>query len=307
MKIEAIIIALAIPFGIVNASEQAAAKVLFLSAVSTVAASSSASAEGAAYAAGDRAHAGVLTDTLSRARALSVSAGMDSVSVGLGFATARFVGRAISFTATTKIETFESVNALAFDVESMASWFANPSLATFSFAGDAEARYRDIAFTQVSAPATTTGGSVWGPDNFVKGSAEAQASSDNSLDYTFALVGDLSGTVAVQYLTSAQADAPAVYDLELINDATQAVVGMQQLIDANADGEALWSLGSPGTYSLIIGERSSVIAADDIAAWSQGIFNMSIATMAVPELSTWWMMLTAFVGVGWVAWRHRLQ
>jgi hypothetical protein len=228
----------------------------------------------------------------------------------------------------------------------MASQFASPYLATFTFIGEAEAAFRGDILTRVwSTPTTettvvtdtkvstttpngvttttdtikttskttkgpttvrTTRGPATDPNNGVIGYVGAQASSDNYSDYTFETTrGE---KVAVSYLTLARLGAPVVYGVEIIDDTTQTLVGTLDWIGSNADGEVLWNLGSPGTYSLIIGEVSNVNVPGNLAEWSQGVFPsqgvFQMSIMSAPELSTWGMMLIGLAGLGSVAFRR---
>lgn len=249
-------------------------------------------------------------------------------------------------TTTTRIEAFEALTATASDFEDMTSQFASPSQATFTFSGYASAALGGIAYTRIlTMPVTTTTvvtdtkitkvtpkgatttektkttskvardpttartipGSDWFPNNFVTGYATAQAFSDDTSTYTFEVVGE--ELITVRYDAQGAFDAPVSYQIEVLNDATNMLVGASDWLDANAEGDVAWSLGSPGVYSLIIAANSQIGAPDDLSGpagadpgWTLGVFEMSASS--VPELSTWGMMLIGLAALGSGAFRR---
>ena len=92
--------------------------------------------------------------------------------------------------------------------------------------------------------ARTIPGSDWFPNNFVTGYATAQAFSDDTSTYTFEVVGEES--ITVRYDAQGAFDAPVSYQIEVLNDATNMLVGASDWLDANAEGDVAWSLGHFG-------------------------------------------------------------
>jgi hypothetical protein len=255
-------------------------------------------------------------------------------------------------TTHTTIETYESLNANATAFTDVASQFTSPTQATFTFNGFAASAYQGMAYTRILAtPVTTTTvvkettvtritpqgttttehtttnsyvsrgptsdtvspGSDWLPTNYVNGYATAQASSDSTSDYTFEVLGQESLTL--QYAGAPGDDGPFSFEIELMNDATNMLVGAASWFDMGSDGEATWSVISSGIYSLIITVGAEADGADgpwwdSRFAWSDSVFTMSMnslggmAANAAPELSTWAMMGIGFLGLGWIGFRR---
>lgn len=231
-----------------------------------------------------------------------------SFSSGLAQAEAEFAGVAKAMTATTEIDAYESLAALASAYQDMRVEFASPSGASFFFTGAASASFSGMGLTTVSTPTTTTTvvtdvpssrdarqgtsptrplriaatatagrRSSSRPSAVIEGYAGAQAESDNSYTYTFEALGDVRQTLTIAYATSALIDGPVTYELSLINARTGARVGPTRWIDAISDGEDSWSLRRPGVYSLIVSEFSHVSATQNFGDMqSQGAFEMSI-------------------------------
>lgn len=116
-------------------------------------------------------------------------------------------------------------------------------------------------------------------------------------------------SITVRYDAQGAFDAPVSYQIEVLNDATNMLVGASDWLDANAEGDVAWSLGSPGVYSLIIAANSQIGAPDDLSGpagadpgWTLGVFEMSASS--VPELSTWGMMLIGLAALGSGAFRR---
>ena len=116
-------------------------------------------------------------------------------------------------------------------------------------------------------------------------------------------------------MTSAGAYAPLAYELQLIDDATDAPAQSPEWISPAMAGTVTWNLSSPGVYSLIVSQYADVSAYDDLAetvagnaeGTVRGLFDVSIGVdrqAAVPELTTCLMTIIGFVGLAWIAtWR----
>ena len=247
-------------------------------------------------------------------------------------------------TTTTRTTTeFEALQATAFDSEEMTSQFTSPSSATFAFDGKAETSLDEAVFTTITstrtktlvaegdnhagAPAptvTTTTRSTRvktmfappeDPNISISRHAQAEASSTNSSAYTFEVLGTPGGGVAITYATEATLDGTVAYQIDLIDDSTQTLLGMADAIGSNSRGTEAWTFASPGTYTLIVSGHSDVDASasdaygvlgDASFDWSNAVFQMRIWTESdptIPELSTWTMMLIGFAGLGYVGYR----
>ena len=314
----------------------ASAGIVFLSDATTAESYASATADGAAYGFGDEGRGHTFSDARSNSIAFSAIDGANGgFAVAQGVATGRFAGFAMNVTSAaaaplagqepgrgatvaTETETFESVTAFASDFQSLTSQFAGADRATFSFTTEAQAAYEKTVFTRISstaaagpgisAPASvaTAAGPFPNPGVAVSGEASAEAFSHTAFDYTFEIIGDRPETIAIRY--GGKGDAPVGYEIEL-DDALGSALGADW-IDWSGTGEEIWTIGSPGVYSLLIDGYSGVSvtgdpfgdASDYAAGWSLGVFDMSVA--AVPELQTWAMMLIGLAALGSAAFRR---
>ena len=213
------------------------------------------------------------------------------------------------------------MTAFASDFQSLTSQFAGADRATFSFTTEAQAAYKKTVFTRISstaaaepgisAPASvaTGAGPFPNPGVAVSGEASAEAFSHTAFDYTFEIIGDRPETIAIRY--GGKGDAPVGYEIEL-DDALGSALGADW-IDWSGTGEEIWTIGSPGVYSLLIDGYSGVSvtgdpfgdASDYAAGWSLGVFDMRIA--AVPELQTWAMMLIGLAALASAAVRRKAR
>ena len=255
----------------------------------------------------------------------------------------------VTTTTITEVELRETLSTNAADLQSVETQFESPASATIVFTGDASGAFSGAALTTISttrvtkvttvtemyvtrtSPAgttttasrpTVTSQSVVGPtivtttsdpNSGLAGYVSVEAIVDTASDYTFRVLGGPDATITVQYATDAGLDAPLDYDLGLINDATDAPVGDVDWVGPDAEGTAAWTVSSPGTYSLIVGQYSDVAAfntfpateAESVGATSQGMFNVSISVdppgAGVSELPTLLMSLCGFAGLGWLA------
>jgi hypothetical protein len=246
-------------------------------------------------------------------------------------------------TTTTTTTEFETLQATAFDYEEMTSQFTSPSSATFAFDGKAETSLDEAVFTTITSTLTKTlvaeGDNHGGapaptvttttrstrvktmfappedPNISISSHAQAEASSTNSSAYTFEVLGAPGGGIAITYATEASLDGTVAYQIDLIDDSTQTLLGMADAIGSNSRGTEAWTFASPGTYTLIVSGHSDVDASASDAYgvlggasfdWSNAVFQMRIWTESdptIPELSTWTMMLIGFAGLGYVSYR----
>ena len=254
-------------------------------------------------------------------------------------------------TTMTEIAAFESLQATALNFQTVQSQFASPWSATIVFGGYLSASFAGSVVTRITSTpitrtttitdtkvtvtslagtkttdsqtlttnvvtgpttVTTTATPPSDPNNILNGYVSVEAIVDSSSDYTFDVVGGGSPTVTVQFMTSAGAYAPLAYELQLIDDATDAPVQSPEWISPAMAGTVTWNLSSPGAYSLIVSQYADVSAYDDLAetvagkaeGMVRGLFNVSIAVdpgAAVPELTTCLMTIIGFVGLAWVA------
>ena len=317
----------------------ARAGVLFLDDSITADSYASAAADGAAYGFGDEGRGHTFSDARSNSIAFSATDGANGgFAVAQGVATGRFAGFGMNLTSAagaplpgqqpgsgatvaTETETFESVTAFASDFQSLTSQFAGADRATFSFTTEAQAAYEKTVFTRISstaaagpgisapASAATGAGPFPNPGVAVSGEASAEAFSHTAFDYTFEIIGDRPETIAIRY--GGKGDAPVGYEIEL-DDALGSALGADW-IDWSGTGEEIWTIGSPGVYSLLIDGYSGVSvtgdpfgdASDYAAGWSLGVFDMRIA--AVPELQTWAMMLIGLAALASAAVRRKAR
>lgn len=246
-------------------------------------------------------------------------------------------------TTTTTTTEFETLQATAFDYEEMTSQFTSPSSATFAFDGKAETSLDEAVFTTITSTLTKTlvaeGDNHGGapaptvttttrstrvktmfappedPNISISSHAQAEASSTNSSAYTFEVLGAPGGGIAITYATEASLDGTVAYQIDLIDDSTQTLLGMADAIGSNSRGTEAWTFASPGTYTLIVSGHSDVDASASDAYgvlggasfdWSNAVFQMRIWTESdptIPELSTWTMMLIGFAGLGYASYR----
>ena len=246
-------------------------------------------------------------------------------------------------TTTTTTTEFETLQATAFDYEEMTSQFTSPSSATFAFDGKAETSLDEAVFTTITSTLTKTlvaeGDNHGGapaptvttttrstrvktmfappedPNISISSHAQAEASSTNSSAYTFEVLGAPGGGIAITYATEASLDGTVAYQIDLIDNSTQTLLGMADAIGSNSRGTEAWTFASPGTYTLIVSGHSDVDASASDAYgvlggasfdWSNAVFQMRIWTKSdptIPELSTWTMMLIGFAGLGYVSYR----
>lgn len=246
-------------------------------------------------------------------------------------------------TTTTTTTEFETLQATAFDYEEMTSQFTSPSSATFAFDGKAETSLDEAVFTTITSTLTKTlvaeGDNHGGapaptvttttrstrvktmfappedPNISISSHAQAEASSTNSSAYTFEVLGAPGGGIAITYATEASLDGTVGYQIDLIDDSTQTLLGVADAIGSNSRGTEAWTFASPGTYTLIVSGHSDVDASASDAYgvlggasfdWSNAVFQMRIWTESdptIPELSTWTMMLIGFAGLGYVSYR----
>lgn len=246
-------------------------------------------------------------------------------------------------TTTTTTTEFETLQATAFDYEEMTSQFTSPSSATFAFDGKAETSLDEAVFTTITSTLTKTlvaeGDNHGGapaptvttttrstrvktmfappedPNISISSHAQAEASSTNSSAYTFEVLGAPGGGIAITYATEASLDGTVAYQIDLIDNSTQTLLGMADAIGSNSRGTEAWTFASPGTYTLIVSGHSDVDASASDAYgvlggasfdWSNAVFQMRIWTESdptIPELSTWTMMLIGFAGLGYVSYR----
>jgi hypothetical protein len=251
--------------------------------------------------------------------------------------------RTTTNTTTTTTTEFEALQATAFDYEEMTSQFTSPSSATFAFDGKAETSLDEAVFTTIASTRTKTlvaeGDNHGGapaptvttttrstrvrtmfappedPNISISRHAQAEASSTNSSAYTFEVLGAPGGGVAITYATEATLDGTVAYQIDLIDDSTQTLLGMADAIGSNSRGTEAWTFASPGTYTLIVSGHSDVDASasdaygvlgDASFDWSNAVFQMRIWTESdptIPELSTWTMMLIGFAGLGYLGYR----
>ncbi len=254
-------------------------------------------------------------------------------------------------TTRTEIAAFESLQATALNFQAVQSQFASPWSATIVFGGYSSASFAGSVVTRitstpitrtttitdtkvtVTSPAgtkttnskilttkvvtgpttvTTTAGLPSDPNNILDGYVSVEAIVDSSSDYTFDVVGGPNPTVTVQFLTSAGAYAPLAYELQLIDDATDAPAQSPEWISPAMAGTVTWNLSSPGVYSLIVSQYADVSAYDDLAetfagnaeGTVRGLFDVSIGVdqqTVVPELTTWLMTIIGFGGLAWIA------
>ena len=246
-------------------------------------------------------------------------------------------------TTTTTTTEFEALQATAFDYEEMTSQFTSPSSATFAFDGKAETSLDEAVFTTITSTLTKTlvaeGDNHGGapaptvttttrsarvktmfappedPNISISSHAQAEASSTNSSAYTFEVLGAPGGGIAITYATEARLDGTVGYQIDLIDDSTQTLLGVADAIGSNSRGTEAWTFASPGTYTLVVSGHSDVdVSASDAYGvlggasfdWSNAVFQMRIWTESdptIPELSTWTMMLIGFAGLGYVSYR----
>ena len=246
-------------------------------------------------------------------------------------------------TTTTTTTEFEALQATAFDYEEMTSQFTSPSSATFAFDGKAETSLDEAVFTTITSTLTKTlvaeGDNHGGapaptvttttrstrvktmfappedPNISISSHAQAEASSTNSSAYTFEVLGAPGGGIAITYATEARLDGTVGYQIDLIDDSTQTLLGVADAIGSNSRGTEAWTFASPGTYTLVVSGHSDVDASASDAYgvlggasfdWSNAVFQMRIWTESdptIPELSTWTMMLIGFAGLGYVSYR----
>jgi hypothetical protein len=246
-------------------------------------------------------------------------------------------------TTTTTTTEFEALQATAFDYEGMTSQFTSPSSATFAFDGKAETSLDEAVFTTITSTLTKTlvaeGDNHGGapaptvttttrstrvktmfappedPNISISSHAQAEASSTNSSAYTFEVLGAPGGGIAITYATEASLDGTVGYQIDLIDDSTQTLLGVADAIGSNSRGTEAWTFASPGTYTLVVSGHSDVAASASDAYgvlggasfdWSNAVFQMRIWTESdptIPELSTWTMMLIGFAGLGYVSYR----
>jgi hypothetical protein len=251
--------------------------------------------------------------------------------------------RTTTTTTTTITTEFEALQATVFDYEEMTSQFTSPSSATFAFEGKAETSLDEAVVTTIAstrtktlvakgdnhagAPAptvTTTTRSTRvktmfappdDPNISISRHTQAEASSTNSSAYTFEVLGARGGGVAITYTTEATLDGTVAYQIDLIDDSTQTLLGMADAIGSNSRGTEAWTFASPGTYTLIVSGHSDVDASasdaygvlgDASFDWSNAVFQMRVWTESdptIPELSTWAMMLIGFAGLGYMGYR----
>jgi hypothetical protein len=246
-------------------------------------------------------------------------------------------------TTTTTTTEFEALQATAFDYEEMTSQFTSPSSATFAFDGKAETSLDEAVFTTITSTLTKTlvaeGDNHGGapaptvttttrstrvkttfappedPNISISSHAQAEASSTNSSAYTFEVLGAPGGGIAITYAAEASLDGTVAYQIDLIDDSTQTLLGVADAIGSNSRGTEAWTFASPGTYTLVVSGHSDVDASASDAYgvlggasfdWSNAVFQMRIWTESdptIPELSTWTMMLIGFAGLGYVSYR----
>ena len=251
--------------------------------------------------------------------------------------------RTTTTTTTTTTTEFEALQATAFDYEAMTSQFTSPSSATFAFDGKAGTSLDEAVFTTIASTRTKTlvakGGNHGGapaptvttttrstrvktmfappedPNISISLHAQAEVSSINSSAYTFEVFGAPGGGVAITYATEATLDGTVAYQIDLIDDSTQTLLGMADAIGSNSRGTEAWTFASPGTYTLIVSAYSDVDASasdaygalgDASFDWSTAVFQMRVWTESdptIPELSTWAMMLIGFAGLGYIGYR----
>jgi hypothetical protein len=305
-------------------------------------ASSDAHSESTAFSMSDGAKGGVAV-AQSAATGSFIGFGMGVTSVTSAPITDSHGAAMITTTTTTEIETFEFLRAYVSDFEDMTSQFASASQATFSFTTASEAVYQGAVFTRISSTSTTiedakgaaaapngataveairtipksgagTVATTFRPSSnpivVVTGQASAEASSGTSSDYTFEVLGDRPETIAVRY--GGRGDAPVSYEIDLVNEATSSALGTQDWIGSSPQDEEIWTIASPGVYSLIIDAYSSLSgsgalfggARDYESGSSQGVFEMNITP--VPELQTSAMMLIGLATLGLSVFRRRL-
>jgi hypothetical protein len=254
-------------------------------------------------------------------------------------------------TTMTEIAAFESLQATALNFQAVQSRFASPWSATIVFGGYSSASFAGSVVTRitstpitrtttitdtkvtVTSPAgtkttdsqtlttkvvtgpttvTTTAGLPSDPNNILGGYVSVEAIVDSSSDYTFDVVGGPNPTVTVQFTTSAGAYAPLAYELQLINDATDAPAQSPEWISPAMAGTVTWNLPSPGAYSLIVSQYADVSAYDNLAetvagnaeGTVHGLFDVSIEVdkrAVVPELTTYLMTIIGFVSLAWTA------
>ena len=167
-------------------------------------------------------------------------------------------------TTTTTTTEFETLQATAFDYEEMTSQFTSPSSATFAFDGKAETSLDEAVFTTITSTLTKTlvaeGDNHGGapaptvttttrstrvktmfappedPNISISSHAQAEASSTNSSAYTFEVLGAPGGGIAITYATEASLDGTVAYQIDLIDDSTQTLLGMADAIGSNSRG-----------------------------------------------------------------------
>ena len=120
--------------------------------------------------------------------------------------------------------------------------------------------YEGAVFTRISSTPTTGDAKASAPGRnsvttvdpsvVITGRASAEAYSDTSSVYTFEVLGDRSETIAVRY--TGHGDAPVAYELELVDDSTSSALGTPDWISSAGEAEEIWTVASPGAYSLSI-------------------------------------------------------
>jgi hypothetical protein len=222
------------------------AGVMVLRVADSADATASSDAHGYAYAAGDTAAAaGAHVQADSSSHAASETVGLNGSASAVGEAEASYSGHAVSSGPSGQTVASGSVEAYAYDAESLTSQFLSPLSAELDFSG--------LDQTQRSAHAFSSGdGAAW-----TTGDAQAQAEASAEINYAFAIARGFDGSIKVSYDAQA-ANSPVVYQVELLN--------------AVGDVLARWTVGADGgdgdfgSGNLPSGDYSLVVMADGSVA-----------------------------------------
>ncbi len=164
-----------------------------------------------------------------------------------------------------------SVEASAYDAESLTSQFLSPLSAELNFSG--------VDQTQRSAHAFSSGDAAWTTGD-AQAQAEAEASAES--DYAFAIARGFDGSIEVSYDAQA-ANSPVVYQVELLNAVGDLLA--RWIVGAN-EGDGDFGSGNlpSGDYSLVVMADGSVATGNfsgpshgNLSGSSQAEFDVSLA------------------------------
>jgi PEP-CTERM motif len=169
-----------------------------------------------------------------------------------------------------------------------------------------------VTFSDVSVGSTTSGSGVVALGDFSPFTAVVDGVTEFGLHLSFASdTGTTPSSLADVALTFDVSGTPSLTDAFAVFAGTTTGTGMEDLSEVLSNGVSL-TLNAPGATSAMfsaIGSLSVVKDQSDFAGAAgsadSSILGNAFSVTAVPEPSTWAMMLLGFVGLGYAAFRRR--